>query len=152
MDQVRVALADDDARVRDALVDLLEADGRFEVVGQGASGEDALRLASEAGPAVVLVDGAMPGGGAEAARRLRALPNPPAVVVVSANVRQETVIAALRAGARGYLAKGDLGTCLPEMVRRCAAGQVHLAVPHADRVMTALLNPARRDVHPHPAA
>ncbi len=138
-DQVRVALADDDARIRSALVDLLVDDGRFDVVADVASGDELVRLAEDESLDVVLVDVAMPGGGVDAVTRLRALERPPVVVVVSANVGRETVVENLRAGAQGYVAKSGTGTCLAEMVHRVAAGEVHIAVPNAGHVLTALL-------------
>ena len=139
---VRVALADDDARIRSALVDMLEDDGRFDVVGEVTSGDEIVRLAEIEVPDVVLVDVRMPGGGVEAVTRLRALEHPPVVVVVSAEVGRDTVVAHLRAGAQGYIAKNGTGGCLPEMVHRSAAGEVHVAVPHAAQVLVALQRPA----------
>jgi two-component system nitrate/nitrite response regulator NarL len=138
---VRVALADDDPRVRSALVDVLEDDGRFVVVGDVSSGDEIVRLAEDQGPDVVLVDVGMPGGGVEAVSRLRALARPPVVVVVSADVARDTVVAHLRAGAQGYLAKGATGGHLAEMVHRVAAGEVHVAVPHGAHVLSALQRP-----------
>jgi two-component system nitrate/nitrite response regulator NarL len=136
-----VALADDDARIRSALVDLLEDDGRFDVVGEVTSGDEIVRLAEAEVPDVVLVDVGMPGGGVEAVTRLRALQRPPVVVVVSAEVDRDTVVAHLRAGAQGYIAKNGTGGCLAEMVHRSAAGEVHVAVPHAAHVLVALQRP-----------
>jgi two-component system nitrate/nitrite response regulator NarL len=139
--QVRVALADDDARVRSALVDVLEDDGRFVVVGDVTSGDEIVSLAEAELPDIVLIDVGMPGGGVQAVTRLRALARPPVVLVVSADVGRDTVVAHLRAGAQGYLAKGGTGNCLAEMVHRVAAGEVHVAVPHAAHVLTALQRP-----------
>jgi DNA-binding NarL/FixJ family response regulator len=136
-----VALADDDQRVRGALVDMLEDDGRFDVVGEVTTGDEIVRLAEVVAPDVVLVDVGMPGGGVEAVTRLRGLERPPVVVVVSAEVGRDTVVAHLRAGAQGYIAKNGTGSCLPEMVHRSAAGEVHVAVPHAAQVLVALQRP-----------
>jgi DNA-binding NarL/FixJ family response regulator len=138
---VRVALADDDARIRSALVDLLEADGRFDVVGEVTNGDEIVRLTEAESPDLVLVDVGMPGGGVEVVTRLRALARPPVVVVVSAEVGRDTVVAHLRAGAQSYLAKHGTGGCLAEMVHRVAAGEVHVAVPRAAQVLTALQRP-----------
>lgn len=138
-DKVRVALADDDARIRSALVDVLLDDGRFEVVADVASGDEIVRLAATEPLDIVLVDVAMPGGGVEAVTRLRDLDHPPVVAVVSANTGRETVVANLRAGAQGYVAKTGTSHCLAEMVHRMAAGEVHIAVPQAAHVLSALL-------------
>jgi two-component system nitrate/nitrite response regulator NarL len=69
---------------------------------------------------------------------MSALREPPIIIAVSASTEPSTVIAMLRAGATGYLAKGRLGHWLPEMVARCADGQVMLAVPQAAGVLRAL--------------
>lgn len=134
--QIRVVIADDDAAVRSALADVLDADPRFLVVGTAASGDELELLAARTGPEMVLVDVRMPGGGAEAARALRAQAplqgrsGAPAVVAVSAHTGAATVLAMLQAGAVGYLAKGRLAD-LPDLLARCAAGEVVLAVPSA---------------------
>jgi two-component system nitrate/nitrite response regulator NarL len=139
MRSVRVVVADDDRGFRAALVDVLEADDRFTVAGVVASGEELVELASGVVTDLVLLDVRMPGGGPTAARRLCQLPNHPVVVAVSASVELPTVLGVLRAGATGYLMKGQLGQELPDLLARCASGQVILAVPNAVGVLRALL-------------
>ena len=141
MARIRVAIADDDAGIRSALSDVLAADPRFDVVGTVASGDDLCRLVGDVAPDVVLLDVRMPGGGAVAAENLRAFPSAgvrgPAVIAVSAITGAATVTSLLRAGAVGYLAKGRL-SALPDMVARCAAGEVVLAVPSAAEALRRL--------------
>ena len=137
MARIRVAIADDDAGVRSALSDVLAADARFDVVGTVASGDLLCRLVSDVAPDVVLLDVRMPGGGATAAETLRAGVHRPAVIAVSAITGAATVASLLRAGAVGYLAKGRL-SALPDMVARCAAGEVVLAVPSAAEALRRL--------------
>jgi two-component system nitrate/nitrite response regulator NarL len=136
--EIRVVIADDDDDVRAALHDVLDADNRFVVVGTAATSDALFHLASSEQPDVVLVDVRMPGGGITAASAMSALREPPIIIAVSASTEPSTVIAMLRAGATGYLAKGRLGHWLPEMVARCADGQVMLAVPQAAGVLRAL--------------
>jgi len=137
MTRIRVAIADDDAGIRSALSDVLAADPRFDVVGTVASGDLLCRLVSDVAPDVVLLDVRMPGGGATAAETLRAGVHRPAVIAVSAITGAATVASLLRAGAVGYLAKGRL-SALPDMVARCAAGEVVLAVPSAAEALRRL--------------
>jgi two-component system nitrate/nitrite response regulator NarL len=110
------------------------------VVGSAATGDELVDVVDRVAPDVVLLDVRMPGGGPVVASALSA-PRPasprrtaraaaPVVIAVSAQTGIATVVAMLRAGAVGYLAKGSLGT-LPELVARCAAGEVVLAVPSA---------------------
>ena len=139
MTRIRVAIGDDDAGVRSALADVLTADPRFTVVGTAATGEELCRLTSRVPADVVLLDVRMPGGGADAAQTLRTCPpapgsRPPAVVAVSAHTGAATVASMLRAGAVGYLAKGRLSR-LPDLVARCAGGEVVLAVPSATEAL-----------------
>lgn len=138
MSGIRVVIADDDDGVRAALHDVLDADDRFLVVGTAADGDDLARTVEAARPDVVLLDVRMPGGGEAAARSLTGIPGGPVVVAVSASTEIGTVVSMLRAGATGYLAKGKLGAMLPEMVARCAEGQVMLAVPNAATALRSL--------------
>lgn len=138
MSGIRVVIADDDDGVRAALHDVLDADDRFLVVGTAAGGEDLARIVEAARPDVVLLDVRMPGGGEVAARRLAEMAGGPVVVAVSASTEINTVVSMIRAGATGYLAKGKLGHWLPEMVARCAEGQVVLAVPNGAAALRSL--------------
>jgi DNA-binding NarL/FixJ family response regulator len=129
---LQVAIADDDPTFRQALADVLDADVRFEVVGVVASGGAVLDLVDTRGADVVLLDVRMPGGGAAGALALRRAAGPdgtpPAVVALSAQSGAAVVTAMLRAGVVGYLVKGRVGSDLPDVLVRCAAGEVVLAV------------------------
>jgi two-component system nitrate/nitrite response regulator NarL len=126
----RVVVADDDDVLRSALVDVLDADERFEVVGVAETGEGLPALVAATGADVVLLDVRMPGGGAEAARALTSTDGSrPIVVALTAQVDTVRVLEMLRAGATGFLAKGRIGVSLPDLVARCAEGEVLLAVP-----------------------
>lgn len=135
---IRVLVADDDDDFRSALADVLDADERFSVVGAAVDGDDAVEQASRTAPAVVLLDVRMPAGGPAAAARLRALPEPPVVVAVSAETGSSGIAAMLRAGATGYLAKGALGLRLPDLVARAAAGETVLEVPGGEELLQQL--------------
>jgi two-component system nitrate/nitrite response regulator NarL len=142
MDPICVLVCDDDAAVRAALVDVLDADDRFLVVAVSSDGhagaEVAARQATENGCGLALVDVGMPGGGAELTRTLRALPSRPVVVACSAHAEPWVVADLLRAGATGYLAKGRIGADLPDLLARCATGEVVLAVPAAREALRIL--------------
>ena len=151
MARIRVAIADDDAGIRSALADVLAADPRFAVVGAAATGEELCRLVRSVAADVVLLDVRMPGGGADAARALGTCSpvpggRPPAVIAVSAHTGAATVASMLRAGAVGYLAKGRLAR-LPDLVARCAAGEVVLAVPSATEALRRVVRDDRAASH-----
>lgn len=131
---IRVVVADDDAAFREALVDVIGADPRFSVVAAASTGVDVADLALRSRADLVLLDVRMPSGGPEAARAVHqaatdAGVRPPAVVALSAQSAVHTVVAMLREGAVGYLVKGRIGSTLPDLLSRCAAGEVVLAVP-----------------------
>ena len=138
---VRVVVADDDERFRGALVELLDADDRFEVVGTTGDGEELLGLHERLRPELVLLDVRMPAGGAVAARALTTRPSPPLVVVVSAETAPPVVLEMLRAGAVAYLAKGRLGADLGEFLDRVVSGEVLIGTPTAARVLQQLVAP-----------
>ncbi len=133
-----VVVADDDDEMRRALREVLSAHDGFTVVGDAADGHDLEMLAASTRADLVLLDVRMPAGGADTARRLSALSPAPVVVAVSASTDVPTVVALLRAGARGFLAKGQLGRSFIEDLDRIARGQVLIAIPHAVQVLREL--------------
>lgn len=139
MGSIKVALADDDARMRETLTAMLLTDPRFEVVGQAAGGDELLEVVALVRPHVALVDVQMPGGGPDLVRSLAA---GPAVVpvVVSAETAPAIVLGMLRAGARGYLTKGRIGASLADLVARCAYGEVIIATPTGAEALRQLLS------------
>ncbi|MBB5927406.1 response regulator [Streptomyces echinatus] len=104
----RVLVVDDQFLIRAGLVGLLEAAPGFEVVGEAGDGEEAVRLAAETRPDVVLMDIRMPGvNGIEATGRIlaQAAERPPRILVLTTFDLDEYVYGALRAGASGFLLK-----------------------------------------------
>ncbi len=121
---VRVVIADDQRVVREGLVLMLGLADGIDVVGAAADGEQAVDLVRATQPHVLLVDLRMPGtDGVEATRRVRALPSPPAVVVLTTLEDQPSIVAALQAGALGYLTKDADAATIAEAVRAAAAGR-----------------------------
>jgi DNA-binding NarL/FixJ family response regulator len=119
---IRVVLVDDHALVRAGMRSLLGSMERVEVVGEAASGEDALALARSAQPDVVLMDIAMKGmTGLDAASRMREASPAVRVIILSMHSGEEYVLQALRAGAVGYLLKdaatGELELALRSVMR-----------------------------------
>ena len=137
--QIRVVVADDDAAIRDVMRAVMASDPRFAVVGEAADGVELLDVVARADADVVLLDVRMPEGGVTAARALQQGPHV-VVVAVSAETSPDTVASLLRAGVRGYLSKGRLGPHLPDLVARCVAGEVILAVPTAAHAMRKLVD------------
>ncbi|GGB79697.1 response regulator [Knoellia flava] len=124
---IRVVVVDDHAMVRAGLVSLLEAAGDITVVAQAADGEDAITVATEARPDVVLMDLSMPvmDGVAATSALLDVMPDLRVVVLTSFSDRGR-VTAALEAGAVGYQLKDGEPASLLAAVRAAAAGQAPL--------------------------
>jgi DNA-binding NarL/FixJ family response regulator len=121
---IRVLAADDQRVVREGLALLLSLLPGVEVAGTAADGEEALALAAELKPDVVLMDLRMPGiGGLEATRRLRAADPPVNVIVLTTYADKHTVVSALRAGAIGYLTKDAGAAEIREALERVRSGQ-----------------------------
>ncbi|WP_053351236.1 response regulator [Leucobacter musarum] len=126
---VRILVVDDHPIVRSGISGLLATEPDFVVVGEASSGEEALALVAEAEPDVVLMDLRMPGmGGVEATRRLVHLADAaPRVLVFTTYEEDDQILAAIEAGANGYLVKAAPAEELAAGVRAVAAGQTVLA-------------------------
>jgi DNA-binding NarL/FixJ family response regulator len=121
---LRVVIADDQPMMRAGFKAVLEATGDIEVVGEAGNGEEAVRVATEHAPDVVLMDIRMPGmDGIEATRRL---PRQKVLILTTFGV-DDYIIAALRAGASGFLLKDAPTAKVVEAVRAVAAGDAVLS-------------------------
>ncbi|GGK58097.1 DNA-binding response regulator [Planomonospora parontospora subsp. parontospora] len=121
---IRILLVDDHAGFRAGLRALLSAAEGIEVADEAASGEQALALVGRAQPDVVLMDLAMPGmGGVAATERLTRDHPHVRVVVLSMSDDDDSVFAAMRAGARGYVLKGARKAELVRSVQAAAEGE-----------------------------
>jgi len=135
-DDIRVIIADDHPMFRQGLRALLEALG-IEVVGEAENGPDAVRLAHDVQPDVVVMDLHMPGGnGIEATRTITRTSPHIGVLVLTMFRDDDSVFAAMRAGARGYLLKESGAEEIARAVRAVAAGEAIYGPEIARRVLT----------------
>jgi DNA-binding NarL/FixJ family response regulator len=126
-DKITVLLVDDHALVRKGFRRMLEDDAAISVVGESSDGEDAVRLAVELKPKVIVMDCALPGlSGIDATRRIRAKIPDAIVLMLSMHSEDTLVRQALEAGARGYILKSALELDLVSAIKRVAEG--HLVV------------------------
>lgn len=141
----RVAVVDDHPMFREGLAALLDAVDDTMVVGQAGDGEEALAIVAETAPDVVLMDLHMPVlNGVEATRRITSEHPQVAVLVLTMLADDDSVFAALRAGARGYLLKESSRDDILRALDAVASGQAVLDPQVAPRVLSA--------VSPAPAA
>jgi DNA-binding NarL/FixJ family response regulator len=132
---VRVLIADDHPVFRDGLALLLASVPGIEVAGTAATGQQAVDLALELQPAVVVMDLHMPEvNGIEATRRLAVEAPSMGVVVLTMSEDDGTVFAAVRAGARGYLVKGAEQDEIVRAITTVAAGGAVFGAPLARRI------------------
>jgi DNA-binding NarL/FixJ family response regulator len=149
---LRVVLADDHLMFREGLAFTLGQEPDVVVVGEAATGAEALRLVDDLDPDVVLMDLAMPElGGLAATRRLSEQGARARVLVLTMSEDDETVFAALRAGARGYLVKGADPAQVGSAVRAVAGGHAVLGAHLAGRMLRFFDPAADRDPEPFAA-
>jgi len=150
-DLIRVVLADDHPVVRGGLRALLESIDGYEVVGEAVDGEGAVREAQLEHPDVVLMDIRMPGmDGLEATRRLRVAVPDTMVLVLTMFDDDDTVFAAMQAGARGYLLKGAQQDEIDRAIRAVVAGEAIFGPGVAARVLGHFSQPRTSPELPFP--
>ena len=135
-DKLTVLLVDDHALVRKGFRRMLEDDSAISIVGEASEGQEAVRLALELKPKVVVMDCALPGiSGIEATRQIRAKMPGATVLMLSMHSEDTLVRQALEAGARGYILKNALELDLVSAIKRVAQGHLvldpQLAKPEA---------------------
>ena len=135
-----ILLVDDHPLTRDGLAALLGGHG-FNVVGQASDGHEAIELAAELQPNVILLDLSMPGlSGLEALPRLRVEAPECEVVVLTASGDEDNLLAAIRGGAAGYLLKTEPPERLVDFLHGAAAGEAALSGMVARRLLDQVRN------------
>lgn len=141
-----VLLVDDHPVVRSGLRAVLEVGDRVSVIGEAATGEEAVTLAGHLRPDVVLCDLRLGAGidGIQTTAALRELNPPPAVVILTTFDRDAEILSAIEAGAAGYLLKDVDPEAIIDGIERAAAGDTVLAPELTARVLKGLRNPPPR--------
>ena len=123
---LRIVVVDDHPLFREGVALTLGAEADLDVVGQGASADDAIRLAEELLPDLILVDITMPGGGLKATRAIAATCPATRIVMLTASEAEDDLMAALKAGARAYILKGVPARELIGILRAVYVGDVYV--------------------------
>jgi DNA-binding NarL/FixJ family response regulator len=142
MELIRVLIADDHPHFRDGLRALLLSAPDLEVVGEAGDGEQAIALAAEHQPDVILMDLNMPGvSGIEATRRILLTSPHIAILVISMFEDDDSVFTALQSGARGYLLKGALKAEILRSIRAVSSGEAIFGPSIAKRLIQYFAGP-----------
>jgi two-component system nitrate/nitrite response regulator NarL len=144
-DVIRIMIVDDHPLLLDGLVATLSADEDFEVVGTAGDAASAVRGANVQQPDLVLLDVAMPGGGIQAARQIGAASPKTRVVMLTSSENEDDLLAAMEAGARGYVLKGISGRDLRTILKSVHGGDVYVAPGLAYVMIKGLTRPRQPD-------
>src|SRR5512142_1430236 len=124
MDKLRILIAEDSAPFRQGLRNLLQSVDDMELVSEATTGEESVRIANRLQPDVILMDIQMPGlNGIEATRRIIDASPHISILMLTMFEDDESVFAALRAGARGYLLKGALKAEIVRAIHGVGSGE-----------------------------
>ncbi|MEW6633619.1 MAG: response regulator transcription factor [Pseudomonadota bacterium] len=145
---IRIAIVDDHPLFREGVARSLGEIGGFELVGEGASADDAERLARSGTPDILLLDISMPGGGLNALTSILAAMPEQKIVMLTVSETNADVAQALKAGARGYVLKGVGSKSLAEILRDVASGQSYVSPTLSARLLSDLLQPTARKPAP----
>ena len=138
-DAIAVVVVDDHPIFRAGVVHALSQEDGIAVVGEAASGEEALRLSRELMPDVVLLDVSMPGwDGLVTAERIATASPAAAIVMLTASEDQDKLLAAFKAGARAYVLKGVSGQELARVIRGAMAGEAYVTPSLAAEMLVVL--------------
>jgi DNA-binding NarL/FixJ family response regulator len=124
---IRVAVIDDHPLFREGVTrSLSEIDG-FEIVAEGSSKDDAIRIAESLRPDIILMDISMPGGGLNAIALILEISPSQKIVMLTVSEASDDVTAALNGGAKGYVLKGVGSRALADVIRTVASGESYVA-------------------------
>jgi two-component system nitrate/nitrite response regulator NarL len=142
---IRIVVADDHPLFLDGLVATLSADEDLEVVATVADAPSAVRVVREQAPDIALLDVAMPGGGLEAARQIAATAPATRTVILTSSENEDDLMAAMNAGAAGYVLKGVAGRELRAILKTVHGGGTYLAPGLAYGALKGLTRPKPAD-------
>jgi DNA-binding NarL/FixJ family response regulator len=135
-ERIRTLVADDHPLFRDGVVRSLNSQEDFEVVAEASSGEEAVELATDLVPDLVIMDLAMPGiGGIKATERIAATSPATAILILTVSEDADDLLEAHKAGARGYVLKGVSADGLLHAARVVSHGEVYVTPTMANRIL-----------------
>jgi two-component system, NarL family, nitrate/nitrite response regulator NarL len=134
--RIRVAVVDDHPLFREGVAHVIRNSGVLKVIGEGASAADAIRIAKDDRPDIILLDVHMPGGGIEAARAIARDCPLVKLIMLTVSESEDDVAQALETGAHGYVLKGTGGSELVSTLCAVARGESYVTPALAARLLT----------------
>src|SRR5437588_8886405 len=144
-EQIRVVVADDHPLFREGVVTSLHSMEDINVVGQAENADEAVRVVREELPDLALLDVTMPGGGLEAARKIATACPATRIVMLTVSEDEDDLLAAMKAGASGYVLKGVASSELLAIVRAVSGGEVYVAPSLAFALLREMSKPRPAD-------
>jgi two-component system, NarL family, nitrate/nitrite response regulator NarL len=144
-ESIRVVVADDHPLFRDGVITSLQSMPEVQVVGQAADAAGAVRVVREELPDIVLLDVTMPGGGIDAAQKIAAACPATRIIMLTVSEDEDDLLAAMKAGASGYVLKGVSARELAGVVRGVSSGEVYVAPSLAFSLLREMSTPRPND-------
>jgi DNA-binding NarL/FixJ family response regulator len=143
MEKIRLVIIDDHPIFREGVVSILGSEADLEVVGQGLTSEDALRLTRDLLPDVILLDVNMPGGGLNAAETIANSFPVVKIIMLTGSADEDDVLAALKAGAHAYVLKGVAARELNSILHTVYAGEGYVTPSLAANLLSEMRSSPR---------
>lgn len=147
-DRLRVVIVDDHPLFREGVVRVLHAEPDVDVVGQGSTAAEAIQLATDLLPDIIMLDIAMPGGGVAAAQQIAVNCPVTKIVMLTASEAEDDVTAALKVGARAYVLKGVPARELVRILRAVWAGEAYVTPTLAISLLSEMSKPSTEPNRP----
>ncbi len=144
MDKIRLVITDDHPIFREGVAAILGSEPDIEIVGQGVTAEDAIRLTRDLLPDVILLDISMPGGGLKAAETISTSFPVVKIIILTGSVEEDVVVAALKAGAHAYVLKGVAARELNGILHTVYAGEGYVSPSLAANLLSEMTSPHRQ--------
>ena len=145
MDKIRLAIVDDHSIFREGMLSVLKTEADIEIVGQGASAEDAVRLARDFLPDIIFLDISMPGGGLNAAQSIVEHYPVVKIIILTGSEGESHVMTALKTGARAYVLKGVSARELVNILHTVQSGEVYVTPTLAANLLSEMTIGSRNE-------
>ena len=144
MDKIRLVIVDDHPIFREGVASILGSEPDMEILGQGVTAEDAIRLTRDLLPDVILLDVNMPGGGVAAAEEISTSYPVVKIIMLTGAADEDVVVSALKAGAHAYVLKGVAARELKGILHTVYEGEGYVSPSLAANLLSEITSPRRR--------